>query len=475
MPSRNHTQNRPARPTRNGRERRHGAVLRVVLVALALLALLAGLTAFSTYVHFATWTVPSGGPGAASVIGEWPAKLIGNVVQVPTAPGWLAMNWINGGLAPFSWSFVIGANIMGWTPWVVALGVLIVLGRWLRGRRAPQSEEAAMAAAARAYARVDEQPAPASAGKSSATSVSGASANPSRRRLLVNAALGAPVVLSTGGLAYGTLVEPWRLRLARYTIPIRGLPRALDGLRIVQICDTHYGPRVPRSHIADAVQMALDLRPDIYALVGDYIHHGPTYRPIGYELLEPLARTGRAIGVLGNHDNFYGQHDAALAELAALGVHTIENERVFIDAQTRDIVRVAPDAPHPDGLCIAGIPDLATQRDRVDVRRALGGVRDSTPRLLFSHVPDAAELDVLTRAGGPRVDLMLSGHTHGGQVRLPFLGTPVVPSDFGQKYAHGLVRGPAFPVIVSAGVGVSILPIRVGVPPEVVEITLTSA
>jgi predicted MPP superfamily phosphohydrolase len=93
------------------------------------------------------------------------------------------------------------------------------------------------------------------------------------------------------------------------------------------------------------------------------------------------------------------------------------------------------------------------------------------PRLLLAHEPDTAELPQLNH----RVDLMLAGHTHGGQVKLPLLGTPVVPSAFGSKYAGGLVQGPAYPVLVSRGIGTSIVPVRWGVPPEVVVITLTRA
>ena len=90
------------------------------------------------------------------------------------------------------------------------------------------------------------------------------------------------------------------------------------------------------------------------------------------------------------------------------------------------------------------------------------------------HQPDSAEHERVVRTvrRGARVDAMLSGHTHGGQVKLPFLGTPIVPSRFGQKYAQGMVDGPEFPVIVSAGIGMSILPVRWGVRPEVTLLTI---
>jgi hypothetical protein len=93
------------------------------------------------------------------------------------------------------------------------------------------------------------------------------------------------------------------------------------------------------------------------------------------------------------------------------------------------------------------------------------------PRLLLAHNPDTAEQVKPTQ----RVDLMLSGHTHGGQVYLPGLGTPVVPSSYGQKYAGGLCAGPTCPVIVSRGVGMALLPMRLGVPPEIGYLILTRA
>ena len=105
--------------------------------------------------------------------------------------------------------------------------------------------------------------------------------------------------------------------------------------------------------------------------------------------------------------------------------------------------------------------------------------------MVLAHNPDTAEVLAgrlrIRRTGWskgyvpcrttPRIDAMLCGHTHGGQVRIPFLGTPVIPCWSGTKYAGGVVQGPGYPVVVSRGVGMSILPIRLGVPPEVVEVT----
>ena len=93
------------------------------------------------------------------------------------------------------------------------------------------------------------------------------------------------------------------------------------------------------------------------------------------------------------------------------------------------------------------------------------------PRILLSHNPDVAEeKDLLNYA--PRIDLMLSGHTHGGQISLPFVGAPITPSRYGQKYAAGLVKSPLCPVYVSRGLGTTIIPMRLGVRPELAVIEL---
>jgi predicted MPP superfamily phosphohydrolase len=165
--------------------------------------------------------------------------------------------------------------------------------------------------------------------------------------------------------------------------------------------------------------------------------------------------------------------------LRAIGVRMLDNGRVFLDGATR---RFREEGAPGESLCIAGLGDLMT--DFISVHLALGGVPADVPRIVLAHNPDTAEhpqcvgescVGGLPLTAAPRVDLMISGHTHGGQVRIPFLGTPFIPSRYGQKYAGGLVKGPAFPVLVSRGIGMSLLPVRLGVPPEIVELTLTRA
>ena len=154
-----------------------------------------------------------------------------------------------------------------------------------------------------------------------------------------------------------------------------------------------------------------------------------------------------------------------MSQFARARIPLIDNRRLFLG----DRGGFVEDLHRGPGLCIAGIGDLWEGNPNVEA--ALGGVRPDLPRLLLSHNPDAAEMRAI-RNNAYRIDLMLSGHTHGGQVRLPGIGTPVVPSAFGQKYAAGLVRGPACRVFISCGLGTTIMPIRFGQPPEIAMLTL---
>lgn len=292
--------------------------------------------------------------------------------------------------------------------------------------------------------------------------------------MLVDGLFGVVTVPGAGAAAAATMIEPWDLRVRRVSVAIDDLPIELDGFRIVQISDTHLGPRIPEAFIAAVVARARELGPDLFVLTGDYIYSDAGWIEPGARLFGPLVESGiPVLGVLGNHD-WWADGPAMSRALTGVGVRMIDNTRIFIDAATRTL---ADEPPHR-GLCVAGLGDLLT--DTLDVEAAFRGVPDDMPRLLLEHVPDAAEDPRLGATGPPRfspgfparVDLMLSGHTHGGQVRIPGLGTPIVPSRFGQKYAGGLVDGPRFRVLISRGVGMSILPVRFGVPPEIGEITL---
>ncbi len=288
------------------------------------------------------------------------------------------------------------------------------------------------------------------------------------RRALLRRGLGWAVLGGAGLLGgYASLVEPRLPRVRRLRFPLAGLPPALAGLRVVQLSDLHLGPYNSAAYLARAIRSANALAPDLVLLTGDYVHGSPAYIAPVARLLGGLRPRIAVLAVLGNHDH-WEDPEACRRELRARGVRLLDNGRLFLSAgRTLSVA-----APAGGGLCLAGVGDY--WEDRVDLEAALGGVPPSLPRLLLAHNPDFAESEA-ARSRRHRVDLMLSGHTHGGQVRLPGVRSLIVPSSYGSRYAHGLCRGPAFPVYVNAGLGVTIFPVRFLRPPELTLIELVPA
>jgi uncharacterized protein len=179
----------------------------------------------------------------------------------------------------------------------------------------------------------------------------------------------------------------------------------------------------------------------------------------GGEFMEPerIAESLRGLraplgvyAVLGNHDWWFDGPRVTRA-FEGVGIRVLENDAARVERNGRS-------------LWLAGLADLWTRKP--DVSRALTGVTDDGPVIVFTHNPD------LFPQVPPRAALTLAGHTHGGQVCLPLLGRPVVPSEFGQRYADGHVVEGGRHLFVSSGVGTSIIPVRFRVPPEVVILTL---
>jgi predicted MPP superfamily phosphohydrolase len=283
----------------------------------------------------------------------------------------------------------------------------------------------------------------------------------SRRRFLAWGAAGLGAG-AAAGLGYAFLIEPRHLTVSRRQIPVRGLPRELDGLRLVQLTDIHHGPWLSLEYVRTAVAVANDLDADLFCLTGDYVHHSAAYiGPVAAELARLRPRVA-SVAVLGNHD-WWEDGELTRRALAAAGVVLLDNDRRVLTPGRR-LARQAG-----AGLALCGVGDL--WEDMQDYGAALGGLPSDMPRILLAHNPDVAEEPGLV-GGGRRVDLMLAGHTHGGQVRLPGLGPPVTNSRFGQKYAEGLALGPVCRVFVCRGIGVSGMPLRWGVPPEIAVLEL---
>jgi len=275
--------------------------------------------------------------------------------------------------------------------------------------------------------------------------------------------------------AYGAFETTWRPRLARYDLTPKGWPEGLE-LKIAALADIHAcRPWMDPERIRSIVDMTNDLGADLIALLGDYV--GGHRMVTGYvepnEWAKELAGLHAPLGVhaiLGNHEWWSdrkvqrvgaGSPESRYA-LEAVGIPVYENDVVRLDKSGH-------------AFWLAGLGDqlafYPSRRLRPDhpvgvdhLGATLAKVTDDAPIILLAHEPDIA-VHV-----PPRVALTLSGHTHGGQVRL--LGwSPMVPSRFGNRFAYGHVREPC-DLIVSGGLGCSIMPVRIGVPPEVVLVTL---
>jgi len=238
----------------------------------------------------------------------------------------------------------------------------------------------------------------------------------------------------------------------RQTIFLRGLPPAFDGIRVALLSDFHHGPLVSVRMMSDAVRLTNSLRPDLIALTGDFIHHGREWVETCFSALSALRAPLGVFGVLGNHDHYRDAAGAVRLALRRAGITDLTN-------CGGDILR------HGQTLRVCGVGDFWNESQNLS--SALGAATLAESTLLLSHNPDYAE-----RVRDERVGLMLSGHTHGGQCVLPFLGAPILPSHYGQKYASGLCQGPTTRVFVTTGVGHSFPPVRINCPAEVALLTL---
>jgi predicted MPP superfamily phosphohydrolase len=270
------------------------------------------------------------------------------------------------------------------------------------------------------------------------------------------------LVLAIGVLAYSALVAPANLRLTLVDVLIDDLPPEFDEYRIAILTDLHHGPQQPRARAKRAVDYANSQAPDLTVLLGDYgtseralkgnsrRAYQAMFDVLGAELRRLRAPDG-IIAVLGNHDFYAGADDTA-AWLRSLGARVLRNE--VIELRRGDAV-----------LRIAGIDDLVAGRVSRGTVETL--VRGEVPTIVLSHHPDA-----VAYCAHPSVRLVLSGHTHGGQIVLPWIGAPVTRAHVTTRRAPaGWVPNEFAPLFVSRGIGVQI-PIRFRCPPEVVVVAL---
>jgi predicted MPP superfamily phosphohydrolase len=290
----------------------------------------------------------------------------------------------------------------------------------------------------------------------------GAKPRVTRRRVLTGAAglLG----LSATTAVYAGAIEPEGLVVTRYAPALPGWPAGRK-LSITVIADLHAGgPNMQLEHIRRIVDRASALKSDIVLLLGDFI---ASYRFAYAKVSDPLwaaelARLAAPLGtwaVLGNHD-WWHDLKGVRAALAGVKIPVLENDAVLL-------------GPAGQRFWLAGIGDQLAiplghgrYRGADDLPLTLSRIKTDDPVLLMVHEPD-----IFPRVP-ERVALTLAGHTHGGQIRVPFLWPHFVPSKYGARFAYGHVVEDERHLIVSGGLGTSIIPARLGVPPEILHIEL---
>lgn len=256
--------------------------------------------------------------------------------------------------------------------------------------------------------------------------------------------------VSAGALVYGALVESNRLVVKRPTLRLSCWPKRLDGFRLAIVGDLHIRDNYSFELAKRAIAATLDEEPDMVALVGDFVARWkPKLIPMLGEVLEPLLlMNGSVVACAGNHEYFGGTPEPLAGICDELNIRLLRNENWS-----------------HQGIQWVGID--SANAGMADVDAAFTGVDSATPTIVLWHEPD-----VVADLGG-RGDLMLSGHSHGGQFLTPW-GQAFVGPHNGRKYRRGFYPETPTPLFVTCGVGTTGPPSRLFCPPEVVVLTLES-
>jgi predicted MPP superfamily phosphohydrolase len=285
------------------------------------------------------------------------------------------------------------------------------------------------------------------------------SASTTRRRFLKIAA-------AAGALAIGadaTVLEPNHPRLVRVAIPLPRLPQEFDGFTIIQLSDFHFDPYFSIIPIRKSVQITNALKPDLIVLTGDFVSAPAIESALRNkraalqadpcsEVLKDLRAQHGVWAVLGNHDAFSDPVHVTEA-LKAGGINVLSNS-------------AAPIERNSHRFWLAGLADVLARH--ADLDAALKGISPEESVVLLAHEPDFADHTVKYP-----VDLQLSGHSHGGQIRLPLLGPVYLPT-LGRKYPRGLRTIDRLSLYTNVGIGTLYVPVRWNCAPEITLITLRS-
>lgn len=253
---------------------------------------------------------------------------------------------------------------------------------------------------------------------------------------------------------YGITFRRWFFVTRRVEVPIKGLPAALDGYVIAHLSDLHIGAHTPLWWARRWGRAANAAGADLVAVTGDMVTSGVAFHDDIAEMVGELRGRDGVYVVMGNHD-YFGEGEPLVTLLRARGVHVLRNEGTVLE---RDGER----------LYVAGVDDTWTKRDRIDL--AMEARPEGVPSILLQHDPDR-----FPKAAEHGADLVLAGHTHGGQIALPFFSRYVTASRLAHKFHIGVYKSGDSTLYVHPGLGTTGPPMRLGSAPELVLLTLRAA
>lgn len=265
------------------------------------------------------------------------------------------------------------------------------------------------------------------------------------------------LALSTGAAvlvgSYPIFIERNLVQLNRYKIPIPNLPLSFHGFTLAHLTDVHLGALVSPSFVEEIVHRANRLNTDIIVCTGDYVHQRNTIEEIDkvWPVLSKLTARYGVYSVLGNHDHWAD---------TARSLYWLERSGQNIRHQCKPIYKGR------ERILLGGAGDF--WEDELKINEAFSCSDQDDCKILLSHNPDSVDTDFQTP-----LSLVLSGHTHGGQVVLPFLGAPRLPVE-NKAYSSGLIRTPKTPLFISRGIGWSTLPVRFNCYPEIAVLELVN-
>lgn len=264
--------------------------------------------------------------------------------------------------------------------------------------------------------------------------------------------LGGLALIPPASWLYVAELELRWLQVERVNVSLPRLPRAFHGLTIAQISDLHIGPYIGAEEVRAAVEAVMDLQADVIVITGDFVSSLVHEEANIIETeLAPLSAPLGVYGIMGNHD-WWNDRKVVRRAVEQAGLTMLQNERV-------PLIRAG------ETLYLAGIDDF--WQGKADLSKALTSLTADARVILLAHEPDYADL----AARDPRILLQLSGHSHGGQVRLPFIGPLELPR-YAHRYPLGLQKAGDLWVYTNRGIGVTGLPVRFNCRPEVTLLTL---